>query len=93
MIANDGYKVIGYQTDDGSQTEQVWNNRTGAAPQTIVLRTGRSAWHSGPDTFHGAGWTPPPTMRVIVDWTPGMGTDGGVQIGWPGMPYLFDPEA
>lgn len=91
------WSVLGYQTDDGTQIEQVWNSRDGIVPQTITLRTGLQAWHAGPDVFHGEGWTPPADMRMIVDWVPGLGDDastaGGVQIGWPGMPFLFDPEA
>jgi hypothetical protein len=85
--------VLTYSTDDGTQTEQVWNSRAGQVPQTITLRTGYQAWHSGPDTFHGAGFTPPAGMRIIVDWMPGMGDGSGVELGWPGQPYLFDPEA
>lgn len=93
MTNDDGWKVLTYSTDDGTEHEQVWNSRDGVAPQTIALRSGASAWHSGPDTFHGQGWAPPAGMRIIVDWKPGMGTPGGVELGWPGMPYLLDPEA
>jgi hypothetical protein len=90
---SDGFKVLGYSTDDGSETEQVWNSREGTVPHTITLRSGSAAWHAGPDVYHGPGWTPPAGMRVIVDWMPGMGESGGVEIGWPGMPYLLDPGA
>lgn len=90
---SDGYSVLRYQTDDGSETELVWNNREGAGPFTIELRSGAVAWHAGPDVFHGPGWAPPAGMRSFVDWMPGMGESVGVTLGWPGMPYLFDPEA
>jgi len=90
---SEGFTVLTYSTDDGRETEQVWNSRDGIIPHTIELRTGQAAWHAGPDVSHGPGWTPPPTMRWIVDWVPGMSEPGGVQLGWPGMPYLYDPEA
>ena len=63
--------VMTYQSDDGSEREQVWNSRDGVTPFVMRLRSGKQATHVewGDDRRMPEDWRPPAGMRVWVDLT------------------------
>jgi hypothetical protein len=91
----EAYQLMTYTSDDGLESEQVWNSRDGRVPFVITLRSGTLASHTGPDTYEGPGWACPAGTRMFVDATPGLVTgapDMGseVYLGAPGVPYLLE---
>lgn len=63
--------LMTYRSDDGTETEQVWNSRDGVTPFVITLRSGKQATHADwqHDRRMPEDWTPPPGMRVFADLT------------------------
>jgi hypothetical protein len=92
----EAYMLMTYTSDDGLESEQVYNSRDGRAPEIITLRSGTLASHTGPDTYEGPGWAVPAGTRLFVDATPELlaaadPPDGSaVYLGAPGVPYLLD---
>jgi hypothetical protein len=91
----EAYQLMTYTSDDGLESEQVYNSRDGRAPSIITLRSGTLASHTGPDTYEGPGWAVPGGTRLFVDATPDLAaTDptvgSAVYLGTPGVPYLLD---
>lgn len=82
---------LSYASDDGSETEEVWNVRDGKVPGVIALRSGTLASLKAV-TFEGPGWEVPPGTRLVVDG-PAAGPGNRKGLGWPGKPHLRDPEA
>jgi hypothetical protein len=68
----EAFSVLTYVSDDGSETEQVWNSRDGGTPFVITLRSGKPAAHRdwAADRRMPEDWTPPPGMRYFTDLTP-----------------------
>lgn len=62
---------MAYRSDDGTETEQVFNSRDGVTPFVIALRSGAKATHVNwaSDQRQPEGWTPPPGMRYFTDMT------------------------
>jgi hypothetical protein len=94
MPPKDGHSVLTYQTDDGSASEDVWYSMEGIPPHVITLANGRSAALVN-STPKGRNFTPPSTMRRIVDQStapPPVPTTPGVHshLGWPGVPVIVD---
>jgi hypothetical protein len=67
----EAFSLMLYRSDDGTETEQVWNSRDGATPFVISLRSGKTATHVDWDRDQRMpeDWTPPPGMRYFTDLT------------------------
>jgi hypothetical protein len=73
----DGYEhaeafcLVAYRSDDGTETELIWNSRDGVTPFVISLRSGKQATHVAWETDQCIpDYSPPPGSRVFVDLTP-----------------------
>ncbi len=63
--------IMTYTSDDGAETEQIWNSRDGVTPFIITLRSGRKATH-GPrwaDDTYAPGHVPAVGARYFCDLT------------------------
>lgn len=67
----EAFCLMAYRSDDGTETELIWNSRDGVTPFVIALRSGKQATHADwrsdrrvPD------YAPPPGSRIFVDLTP-----------------------
>lgn len=67
----EAFCVMCYRSDDGTETEFVWNSRDGVTPFVITLRSGKPATHADWDRDQRMpeDWTPPPGMRRFTDLT------------------------
>lgn len=67
----EAFCLMTYRSDDGSETEVIWNSRDGVTPFVISLRSGKPASH-----FNWSGdrrvldYKPPIGSRIFVDLTP-----------------------
>lgn len=67
----EAFAVMRYVSDDGTESEMVWNSRDGVTPFVISLKSGKAAQHV--DWFGDSAqpdYQPPPGSRVFVDLTP-----------------------
>ena len=69
-LHGEAFCLMKYQTDDGTETETLWNSRDGVTPFMLLSKTGKKMshidWRSDkcvPD------FKPPSGMRVFVDAT------------------------
>jgi hypothetical protein len=67
----EAFHLMTYQSDDGSEREQVFNSRDGVTPFVIRLRSGKQATHINwaSDERMPEDWSPPPRMRFFADLT------------------------
>lgn len=69
-LHGEAFCLMKYQTDDGTETETLWNSRDGVTPFILVSRTGKNMSHTD---WHGdkcvPDFKPPSGMRVFVDAT------------------------
>jgi hypothetical protein len=67
----EAFTLMTYVSDDGTETERVWNSRDGVTPFVITLRSGKTATHRdwAADEYL-PNYVPPAGSRVFVDLTP-----------------------
>lgn len=66
----EAYRVMTYMSDDGQESEQIWNSRDGVTPFMVHLRDGRPATHRAADAdCYDPGYHPHPGERVFADMT------------------------
>lgn len=67
----EAFCLMAYRSDDGTETEIIWNSRDGVTPFVITLRSGQQATHVA---WQGdrriVDYSPPPGSRIFVDLTP-----------------------
>lgn len=80
------FSLITYTSDDGKTSQQVWNGKDGVVPDIITLPNGKPGSITSA-VVKGPGWTPPEGTTEITHQPPAP-TQAGVQVGWPGTPYL-----
>lgn len=44
-VHGEAFCVMRYQSDDGTESEMIWNSRDGVTPFTLTLRSGKQATH------------------------------------------------
>lgn len=71
----EAFWLMTYRSDDGTETEVVWNSRDGVTPFVIRLRSGKQATHVMRLAVRAPDYTPPPGSRMFVDLTPRRATD------------------
>lgn len=66
----EAFMLMTYVSDDGTESERVWNTRDSVTPFVILLRSGKEAthknWHADEYVPH---YQPLPGERVFVDLT------------------------
>ena len=68
---DEAYCLIWYESANGEEREQVYNNRDLAAPAVITLRSGTPAHHVyWTDPEYRPNFRPPVGSRMLVDLTP-----------------------
>jgi hypothetical protein len=69
---SEAFCVMTYRSDDGTESEQLWNSRDGVTPFVISLRSGKQATHVDwqADIRMPEDWKPPFDMRYFADLTP-----------------------
>jgi hypothetical protein len=66
----EAFRLMTYVSDDGTETEQIWNSRDGVTPFVISLRSGKAATHTGRRDIYAPEYVPVPGERMFVDLTP-----------------------
>jgi hypothetical protein len=44
-VHGEAFMVMQYRSDDGTETEHIWNSRDGVTPFVVTLRSGKTASH------------------------------------------------
>jgi hypothetical protein len=71
LLHGEAFCLMQYRSEDGTETETLWNSRDGVTPFYILSRSGKKMihinWHE--DKRQAPDFKPPSGMRVFVDAT------------------------
>jgi hypothetical protein len=66
----EAFKLMTYRSDDGTESETIWNSRDGVTPFVITLRSGKQATHvDWQNDRYAPDHKPAPGDRIFVDLT------------------------
>lgn len=69
-IHGEAFCLMKYQTDDGTETEMLWNSRDGVTPFMLLSKTGKQMKHvDWRNDKLAVDFKPPSGMRVFVNAT------------------------
>ncbi|MFI2663700.1 hypothetical protein [Micromonospora carbonacea] len=67
----EAFAIMTYRSDDGTETERIWNSRDGVTPFVVTLRSGKVAHHvDWSSDVYAPDHRPQPGERMFVDLTP-----------------------
>ncbi len=70
-VHKEAFCLMKYQTEDGSETEWIWNSRDGVTPFVVMSRSGRKMRHvEWARDRQIPEYLPLPGMRIFADLTP-----------------------
>lgn len=69
-VHGEAFRLMQYRSDDGTETEVIWNSRDGVTPFVITLRSGKQASHvNWNHDFYKPDFRPTIGDRIFIDLT------------------------